>query len=70
MKIKIEIFGDGGFSFMKGVELPIIVEGRPYRLDDYLVETQELQKAGVPIKGYSPDYKWCFLSKEARAMTE
>lgn len=70
MKIKIEIFGNGGFSFMKGVELPIIVEGLPYRLNDYLVETQELRKAGVPIKGYSPDYKWCFLSKEARAMTE
>lgn len=69
MKIKIEIFDDGGFSFMKGVELPIIVEGRPHRLD-YVVETQELQKAGVPIKGYSPEYKWCFLSNEARAMTE
>ena len=49
---------------MKGVKLPIIVEGRPYG-HDYVVETQELQKAGVPIKGYSPEYKWCFLSKEA-----
>lgn len=28
MKIKIEIFDNGGFSFMKGIELPIIVEGR------------------------------------------
>ncbi|EIF8777454.1 hypothetical protein PIJPGVCJ_CDS0189 [Escherichia phage MIZ5] len=64
MKIKIEIFDDGGYSFMKGVKLPIIVEGRPYG-HDYVVETQELQKAGVPIKGYSPEYKWCFLSKEA-----
>lgn len=67
MKIKIEIFDDGGYSFMKGVELPIIVEGIPYGLD-YIVETQELQKAGVPIKGYYPEYGWCFLSKEAWAV--
>ncbi|EMX5752046.1 hypothetical protein AAHF58_000044 [Escherichia coli] len=62
--MKIEIIDDGGFSFMNGVKLPIIVEGRRYGLD-YLVETQELQKAGVPIKGYFPEYEWCFRANEA-----
>lgn len=32
---------------------------------DHLVETQELQKAGVPIKGYFPEYEWCFRANEA-----
>ncbi|AAP21969.2 hypothetical protein RB49ORF074c [Escherichia phage RB49] len=65
--MKIEIIDDGGFSFMNGVKLPIIVEGRRYGLD-YLVETQELQKAGVPIKGYFPEYEWCFRANEAWAV--
>lgn len=65
--MKIEIIDDGGFSFMNGVKLPIIVEGRRYWLD-YLVETQELQKAGVPIKGYFPEYEWCFRANEAWAV--
>ena len=62
--MKIEIIDDGGFSFMSGVKLPIVVEARAYGLD-YLVETQELQKAGVSIKGHSPEYEWCFRSNEA-----
>lgn len=65
--MKIEIIDDGGFSFMNGVKLPIIVEGRRYGLD-YLVETQELQNAGVPIKGYFPEYEWCFRANEAWAV--
>lgn len=65
--MKIEIIDDGGFSFMNGVKLPIIVEGRRCGLD-YLVETQELQKAGVPIKGYFPEYEWCFRANEAWAV--
>ena len=63
--MKIEIIGDGGYNFMSGVKLPIIVKGTPF-YDGFLIPTRELQKAGVPIEGHSPEYEWCFACEYAR----
>lgn len=70
MKIEIEIFDNGGYSFMKGVKLPIIVRGTPF-YDSFLIPTRELRKAGASFEGiYNDDYEWCFLDRFARKAEE
>lgn len=63
--MKIEIIGDGGYNFMYGVKLPIIVEGTPYYAG-FLVTTGELRKAGIHIESFRDDYEWCFVHAYAR----
>ena len=68
--MKIEIFDDGGYSFMKGVKLPIIVEGRPL-CQGFMIKTRELRNAGVPVEScFSDDYEWCFSGLRAHKVKE
>ncbi|WQN06401.1 hypothetical protein [Escherichia phage vB-Eco-KMB43] len=69
MKIEIFTLEDIAFSFMKGVELPIVVEGKKFG-GSFLVATGELIKAGVSVSGiHNRKYEWCFTGNEARAIT-
>ncbi|QHJ73021.1 hypothetical protein Makalu003_073 [Escherichia phage Ec_Makalu_003] len=63
--MKIEIIDRAGYTFMKKVKLPIIVEGRPL-CQGFMITTRELRNAGVPVEScFSDDYEWCFSGLRA-----